>query len=318
MSFACLGMGELERYALGTADGADRQAVEAHAASCQGCRLELAALGLAHAPGGRDEEALLAWMASTRPVATLLSDLGLNQAANPAPPTAPALIALPGGADAPIAVVTHRANRRVRGSRWALGGLVAAAAALVLVFALPRGGLDVPAVELTYRATEARPAHALGYAPFAPIRGGTDAEAEARYTRLEGQVVAQRQDAPKEADSLLTAVYLWRGAEGDQARARAILEARGPSAARENDRGVLLLSAHQAEEALAALDKALRTDPSLGAALFNRPLALESMGQIPAAIRAWEAFLDSPHGTSEGWGAEAARRLETLRATQAR
>jgi tetratricopeptide (TPR) repeat protein len=62
--------------------------------------------------------------------------------------------------------------------------------------------------------------------------------------------------------------------------------------------------------ALAAAQRALRANPALGEALFNRALALEGVLLGPAAERAWREFLEfEPLG---GWAAEARNHLESV------
>lgn len=63
-------------------------------------------------------------------------------------------------------------------------------------------------------------------------------------------------------------------------------------------------------EALAAADRALKLDPRLPEALFNRALALERIGLIEDARATWQRYLEAD-GTSP-WATEARRRLDAL------
>lgn len=64
-------------------------------------------------------------------------------------------------------------------------------------------------------------------------------------------------------------------------------------------------------EALAAADHALRLDPQLAAAKFNRAALLETLGWREAAAQAWQNYLDRHH--EAGWNAEARAHLAALR-----
>lgn len=290
----------------------ERLKVESHAAGCGDCRLALVALGLANEPGNREEEALIGWIANSRPVDALLADLGLDVGA-PSPIPAPDL--------SPAAEVRHlpirgssrdRKVARPSARRWLAGATAAAAAILALAFILPGtesgGGYVLP---VTSRAAEGRPAQAVAWSPFAPVRG--DVVQQGDQFDSEGRLSSLRQMNRAEADGLLTALYLWRGADGDLARARALLDTRPPTASRENDRGVLHLSGQQPEAALASFEKALGSDPNLKAALFNKALALEILGRRDEAVAAWETYLSRANREPDGWVEEARERLEALR-----
>jgi tetratricopeptide (TPR) repeat protein len=66
-------------------------------------------------------------------------------------------------------------------------------------------------------------------------------------------------------------------------------------------------------EALASAERALRTDPRLPEALFNRALVLERMGLTDAAREAWQRYLDVDG--SSPWANEARARLAKLPST---
>jgi len=63
--------------------------------------------------------------------------------------------------------------------------------------------------------------------------------------------------------------------------------------------------------ALAAADSAIAVDPSFPAAHFNRALALENLGIVPAAMREYEHYIATE--PSSGWAGEARSRNASLR-----
>jgi tetratricopeptide (TPR) repeat protein len=65
--------------------------------------------------------------------------------------------------------------------------------------------------------------------------------------------------------------------------------------------------------ALAAADAALRIDPNLPEALFNRALILERLGLTDEAKRAWQRYLEAD--SSSPWAAEARSRMAQLPAS---
>ncbi len=66
-------------------------------------------------------------------------------------------------------------------------------------------------------------------------------------------------------------------------------------------------------EALAAADAALRIDPNLPEALFNRALILERLGLTDEAKRAWQRYLETD--SSSDWATEARSRIAQLPAS---
>jgi CHAT domain-containing protein len=77
--------------------------------------------------------------------------------------------------------------------------------------------------------------------------------------------------------------------------------------------GVKLGRASQYPEALAAADRALKLDPRLPDALFNRALVLERLGLVDDARAAWRRYLDVD--AASPWANEARRRLVALPAS---
>lgn len=68
-------------------------------------------------------------------------------------------------------------------------------------------------------------------------------------------------------------------------------------------------------ESLASTDRALRIDPRLPEALFNRALVVERLGLVQEARAAWQRYLEVD--PSSPWAAEARERLSKLAATPA-
>ena len=73
---------------------------------------------------------------------------------------------------------------------------------------------------------------------------------------------------------------------------------------------------HELPQALADADHALRLDPKLNDALFNRALIIEALGISEAARRAWQRYAAAD--PSSHWSAEAMRHLGDLRVVTTR
>ncbi|MEA2414333.1 MAG: hypothetical protein QOI58_990 [Thermoanaerobaculia bacterium] len=73
---------------------------------------------------------------------------------------------------------------------------------------------------------------------------------------------------------------------------------------------------HELPQALADADHALRLDPKLNDALFNRALIVEALGISEAARRAWQRYATAD--PSSHWSAEAMRHLGDLRVVTTR
>ncbi|WP_373047305.1 tetratricopeptide repeat protein [Vulgatibacter sp.] len=291
MTDACVPYESLERYATGVASAVERSAVETHAAGCETCRLTLAAVGLAFEPGSAEEEALVAWMASARPVSALLADLGVHAGSQPEP--------IPGKPMRP-----HR-DRGGSRSRWAAvrswrvvagGAVVALAASLALLLFVPAEG----PLSLPHRSLQGRPAALVHHAPFVAIRGSGSVGG---WEKVEAALATEGKGAGP------VAVLLARGGPGDWERAEMLLAEEADAAVRANDRGVLLLAEGQAAAALRSFEEAMRLDAGLVAARFNRALALEALGRKGEARKAWEAYLGAAGEDDAGWREEARRYL---------
>jgi cellulose synthase operon protein C len=102
---------------------------------------------------------------------------------------------------------------------------------------------------------------------------------------------------------------------GEPAQADSWLARSGDSPAADNDRAVLALERGEYAEALALLDRVLRSQPEHPQARWNRGLVLERLELPMSAARDFEriAALGEP-----GWADEARQRAETLRARSVR
>ena len=76
-----------------------------------------------------------------------------------------------------------------------------------------------------------------------------------------------------------------------------------------SDLGAAQIAAKQYSAALASIDHALKLDPKLLDAQFNRALALDHSRQ-PQALAAWRAY--AANDPNSGWGAEARRQIDLL------
>jgi tetratricopeptide (TPR) repeat protein len=286
---SCPGAGILAAYLDGLLDGAERLRVEEHAADCGPCRGLLAA--------------------ASRIGAAL--ELGQGGACGSSSPR----------------TARFRLTRRS-----AVAGL-AAAAGIVLVAALPWkaivGGRDSRQAQLAdlvdavgaHRLIEPRLTGGFLPGPLASVTRGPgdplDVPAGVRAAAAELEQAAQEKPSPMARAYLATAeAMLGRGA-----RAVALLEqaardvpdsaevwsdlaaARLAVAGTSGDRSA-------AEAALEAADRALTLSPSLAEALYNRALALEALGRMAEARRAWERCAATE--SDPGWSKDARRRAQAL------
>lgn len=139
-----------------------------------------------------------------------------------------------------------------------------------------------------------------GAAADAVERGQSDPSAAAQHA---AGVALVLMDDPLEAINRLRAATLRAGAD---AKAWSDLAAAEYAAAARLDRPSLY------PEALGHADRALRIDPKLQEALFNRALTLERLGLLGEARKAWQAYLDAD--ASSAWATEAREHLAHLSA----
>jgi len=146
------------------------------------------------------------------------------------------------------------------------------------------------------------------FRPFDPER----VEGPRDWGRLEGQLFLAEERGAPDAAFAKAHFLLWRNQPGDVDRAKARL-ARLPQDERTwNELALAELSAGNPLAALDAASRAVALSPSDLPSLFNRALALERLGFLHGADEAWATYVE--RDPSSGWGLEAARRLERLRA----
>jgi tetratricopeptide (TPR) repeat protein len=210
--------------------------------------------------------------------------------------------------------------------RWWMSAAAAAVILAILAFPLWRGPRDrigglaalAPASE---RTVEPRLSGGFAWAPYrGPMRSTTTAGDTARL-RLGGAAgeAIERADHDSSAETQHTAgVALMLIEKSDEAAARLEGAARTSRdaktwsdlaaaryAAAVQSRRISLLPL-----ALAADGEALRADPTLPEALFNRALILERMGSTGEARRAWLRYLEID--AKSPWAAEAREHLKEL------
>ncbi|MBS2025374.1 MAG: CHAT domain-containing protein [Deltaproteobacteria bacterium] len=197
--------------------------------------------------------------------------------------------------------------RRSRARRWALGagGLVAAAAAVLVVLAPSDPMSEVAALQGKSRPLEAA-LSGLPYAPYAPTRGAVEARPGLDRT-LRKLLEAQEKLRPQ-ADRALATFYVLRSGPGDAARARELFS-RGGGPDVLNDRGAALFARGDLFGALDLFLEALNTEPKHRSAQFNRALVLSRL--VPeAAVEQFRALARSdPQSPFAQEAAERAQRL---------
>ncbi len=218
---------------------------------------------------------------------------------------------------------------------WTVAGsvLAVAAALLLMVRVQPEwwqrvvggGGVDPRLEKLVTAVGEARTIEArltggFKYGPLrSAVRSGNSSSYNLSLMAAAGELQRAATDTP--TDENLHALGLAQLLVGQPVAAVASLEqalAGNPSNARYlSDLAAARLAVGEASgetrrlaEAVDAAQRALRIDPGLFEAQFNLALALERLGAVDPARRAWEQYL-TLDGSSQ-WAAEARRHLERL------
>jgi tetratricopeptide (TPR) repeat protein len=218
-------------------------------------------------------------------------------------------------------------------SRW----LAIAAALALIAVAIPamRVLLDRQArspmerlVALSPRAArvvEPRLTGGFAYAPYeGPLRGNvTSTNAQRlKLAGAAGEIVerADREGSAETQHAAGVALVLVEQPLDAMTRLRAAAEQKPADAKLWNDVAAAEYAAAQHlarpslyPEALAAADRALRADPSLPEALFNRALILERLGLPQQARETWERYLKID--PSSPWATEAREREKRLRSS---
>lgn len=196
-------------------------------------------------------------------------------------------------------------------SLWAVRSHRATAPMRTLVEATPVDG----------RYVEARVSGGFPWAPLRPVTRGSDPPppSQMKLVGAAGRVIEQTEDDPSaDARHAAAVARLLTGHAGEAATALAGLAEAAPEAVVWSD----LAAARYTEalhgenekpklaQALVAADAALRLDPALPEALFNRALILEHLGLRDAARTAWQRYLAAD--PSSPWAREAERHLRGL------
>ncbi|HYC92743.1 MAG TPA: CHAT domain-containing protein [Thermoanaerobaculia bacterium] len=179
-----------------------------------------------------------------------------------------------------------------------------------LVAAAPRDG----------RYIEPRITGGFAWAPMLPVRRDDGEALEPRQMKLvgvAGEVLEEAaKDPSRETQHASAVAHLLAGRPNDAAEVLRTLasptDARVWSdlAAARYTAGVQSNQPIRFAEALAAADAALRIDPRLAEALFNRALILERLGLRDRAREAWQQYLAAD--TASDWANEARKHLQQL------
>lgn len=211
-------------------------------------------------------------------------------------------------------------------SRW---WLAAAAAAVLAVLALPlwlRFGRSpihrlVALAPHTARVVEPRLSGGFAWAAYAGANRAANPASDQSQLRLGGAAaeILERAEGDRGSDAQHAAgvalLLVQQPADAiarleaatsntNDAKAWSDLAAARYAAASQLGRATLYPTA------LAAADRALRLDPNLGEALFNRALILDRLGLLDDAKHAWQAFLAVD--PSSPWATEARSRIAQL------
>ncbi|HEY4242860.1 MAG TPA: CHAT domain-containing protein [Kofleriaceae bacterium] len=208
----------------------------------------------------------------------------------------------------PFAPVIPLAWYRRRSTQVA-GVALAAAASVAVVLAFPRhhdtGSTKTAQIALApKRSLEAR----LAWDGASPYREyDVPLAAEAPH---ENVPLATLADVEKAGDA--HGVGALALLNGDRRQAQSYLDRAPLSPEVLSDRAALALAEHQPERALGLCDDALAKSPKLGAAMWNRALALRDLGLVRAAAA---QFREVAAQQEPGWADEATKRATALDAS---
>jgi CHAT domain-containing protein len=221
----------------------------------------------------------------------------------------------------------------VRPRRW-MPWIAAAAAAILLVLLLPTiremvqpTGIErlVTLAPRSARMVEPRLTGGFAWSPYrgVPRSSGTSADpAQMKLAGAAGELAERAQQDPTAEAQHGAGLAMVLTQHYDDAIARLETAAgTSPSAQIWSDLAAARYAAAADQgraalypRALAASDEALRLDPKLGEALFNRALILERMGLVDDARKAWARYLDVDPKSK--WAEEARTRLDELPAAR--
>jgi tetratricopeptide (TPR) repeat protein len=221
-------------------------------------------------------------------------------------------------------------------ARFRFAWLAAAAVIAMALLAVPalRRGVTAPfahrsslaqLVDLSPRSARLVEVRLSGGFPWAPYRGplrASEPATDARRLKLAGAAGdlvdrADHERTPDAQHAAGVALVMIERPEDAIARLRSAAESPPPAAKRWSDLAAAqYATALRSErpslypEALAACDRALRIDPELPEALFNRALVLQRLGLSQEARAAWQRYLQTD--PSSPWAAEAREHLASL------
>jgi cellulose synthase operon protein C len=299
----CAHLERTHALADGELTGADADDAREHLATCAACQAELAEvlqLDAAVAPRAAAHRMVAEHPSTQHPAAEHV----VTEHADVKPPAAerPAAEHVAAERQAQVVSLAWYRQRRVQVTAIAL----LAAACVVIFIALPNRGASIGpgpvAIALApRRAVEARLSWsgAAAYRTYDVPRAGEPPHESIALTSL----------AELETRGDHQGVGVLALLNGDLRQAAAQLERAGDSAEVLSDRAALALAQHQPEHALALADAALTKAASHGAALWNRALALHTLGLSRAAAA---AFRDVAARGEPGWTDEAQQRSAAL------
>lgn len=192
--------------------------------------------------------------------------------------------------------------------------------------AVPVAPLVAATAPLEYRLVEARLTGGFAWAEFrGPVRSSTEARnspARLKLSGAAGEVLerASRDGSARTQHAAALASLLIEDHADAIARLRSVTAAH-PSEARawsdlaavRDDSAFRFGNPSELPQALADVDRALRIDPQLPEALFNRALIVHRLGMLEEARLAWKRYLEVD--AKSRWSREARTRLDVLPVT---
>ena len=216
-------------------------------------------------------------------------------------------------------------ERRDTRSWWLAAAAILAAIVVALPFAIRtiqhRSSSIAPLIAAArdHRLVEGRLSDFPHARLQAPSRG--EAKPDTADLKLRGaagevlEATADRKDSDSDHAQGVACLVIGRTNDGIAALERAAARSDDPKMW--NDLAAARLASaiadehpSQLPEALADVDRALRLDPNLPEARFNRALILEHLGVYDQARKAWQHYLDLDN--SSGWSVEARAHLQAL------
>jgi tetratricopeptide (TPR) repeat protein len=218
------------------------------------------------------------------------------------------------------------AKRLPIGWAAAAAAMIVIAAAIVVWRGVPRRNdrpiapLVAASAALDHRSIEPR-LHGFGWSAYrGAVRAAEEDRSPGRLKLLgaAGDTLQKAENDPDADAQHAAGVASLLSADPEAAivRLRTVAERTGEAtawsdlAAAHYDLAIRLGRASEYAEARKAAERALKIEPRLPEALFNRALALERIGLTDDARAAWKRYLEVDSGSA--WASEARRRLEAL------